>query len=48
MRRSMRRGGKASEGGAGNADDELEIDKNSEVGGSVLAAWVVSLWKPVG
>lgn len=43
----MRRGGKASEGGAGNADDELEADKNSEVGSSVLAAWVVLIWEPV-
>ena len=48
MRRSMRRGGKPSEDGAGNADDELAANKNSEVGGSVLAAWVVLLWEPVG
>ena len=44
----MPRSGKASEGGAGNADDGLETDKDSEVGGSVLAAWVVLLWEPVG
>lgn len=39
----MPRSGKASEGGAGNADDALQSDNNREVGGSVLAAWVVLL-----
>lgn len=39
----MPQSGKASEGGAGVADDVLQTYENSEVGGSVLTAWLLLL-----